>query len=50
VAPALISELLGRIVEITGVASLTANVPLVNNNARLGARVAQEYAALEPRR
>lgn len=38
--------LLGRIVEITGGASLTANIALVNNNARLGALVAQEYAAL----
>ena len=38
--------LLGRIVEITGGASLTANIALVNNNARLGAQVAREYAAL----
>jgi pseudouridine-5'-phosphate glycosidase len=38
--------LLGRIVEITGGASLTANIALVNNNARLGAQVATEYAAL----
>lgn len=38
--------LLGRIVEITGGASLTANIALVNNNARLGARIAQEYAGL----
>ena len=38
--------LLGRIVEITRGASLTANIALVNNNARLGAQVAQEYAAL----
>ncbi len=38
--------LLGRIVEITGGASLTANIALVNNNARLGAKVAVEYAAL----
>ena len=29
--------LLGRIVEITGGASLTANIALVSNNARLGA-------------
>jgi pseudouridine-5'-phosphate glycosidase len=32
--------LLGRIVEITGGASLTANIALVRNNARLGAAVA----------
>jgi len=38
--------LLGRIVEITGGASLTANIALVRNNARLGAAVAKEYAAL----
>ena len=38
--------LLGRIVEITGGASLTANIALVKNNARLGAEVAREYAAL----
>jgi pseudouridylate synthase len=38
--------LLGRIVEITHGASLTANIALVNNNARLGAQVATEYAAL----
>jgi pseudouridine-5'-phosphate glycosidase len=38
--------LLGRIVEITQGASLTANIALVNNNARLGAQVAREYAAL----
>ncbi len=38
--------LLGRIVEITQGASLIANIALVNNNARLGAQVAQEYAAL----
>jgi pseudouridine-5'-phosphate glycosidase len=38
--------LLGRIVEITKGASLTANIALVNNNARLGAQVALEYAAL----
>ena len=37
--------LLGRIVEITGGASLTANIALVNNNARLGARIAAAYAA-----
>jgi Uncharacterized enzyme involved in pigment biosynthesis len=38
--------LLGRIVEITEGASLTANIALVNNNARLGTQVAREYAAL----
>ncbi len=38
--------LLGRIVEITQGASLTANIALVNNNARLGAQVACEFAAL----
>jgi pseudouridine-5'-phosphate glycosidase len=37
--------LLGRIVEITGGTSLTANIALVRNNARLGAAVAREYAA-----
>lgn len=37
--------LLGRIVEITGGASLTANIALVRNNARLGAAIAREYAA-----
>ncbi len=41
--------LLGRIVEITGGSSLTANIALVENNARLGARVATEYAALAGR-
>lgn len=38
--------LLGRIVELTDGASLEANVALVNNNARLGAQVAVEYARL----
>ena len=38
--------LLGRIVEITGGASLTANIALVRHNARLGAAIAGEYAAL----
>ena len=38
--------LLGRIVEITGGASLTANIALVNNNARLGAQVARAFADL----
>ncbi len=38
--------LLGRIVEITQGASLIANIALVNNNARLGAQVACEYATL----
>jgi pseudouridine-5'-phosphate glycosidase len=38
--------LLRRIVELTGGASLTANIALVNNNARLGAEVATAYATL----
>lgn len=38
--------LLGRIVELTDGASLTANIALVNNNARLGAQIAKEYVAL----
>jgi pseudouridine-5'-phosphate glycosidase len=38
--------LLGRIVELTDGASLTANIALVNNNARLGAEVAAAYAML----
>ena len=38
--------LLGRIVELTDGASLTANIALVNNNARLGAEVATAYAAI----
>lgn len=37
--------LLGRVVEITEGASLTANIALVENNARLGTQVAREYAA-----
>ena len=37
--------LLGRIVELTGGASLRTNIALVENNARLGARVAAAYAA-----
>jgi pseudouridylate synthase len=37
--------LLGRIVELTGGASLTANIALVRNNARLGAAIAREFAA-----
>ena len=37
--------LLGRIVEITGGASLTANIALVRHNARLGAAIAVAYAA-----
>jgi pseudouridine-5'-phosphate glycosidase len=36
--------LLGRIVEITGGASLTANIALVRANARLGAAIARAYA------
>ena len=39
--------LLGRIVEITGGSSLTANIALVRNNARLGAQIATEYTALK---
>ncbi|WP_328766508.1 pseudouridine-5'-phosphate glycosidase [Streptomyces sp. NBC_00286] len=38
--------LLGRIVELTNGESLRTNIALVKNNARLGARVATEYAAL----
>jgi pseudouridylate synthase len=38
--------LLGRVVELTGGASLAANIALVNNNARLGAEVAAAYAIL----
>lgn len=38
--------LLGRIVEITGGASLTANIALVRHNARLGAAIAREFAAV----
>jgi pseudouridylate synthase len=38
--------LLARIVEMTGGASLAANIALVKNNARVGAQVAAEYAAL----
>lgn len=37
--------LLGRIVEITGGASLTANIALVKHNARFGAALAVAYAA-----
>ncbi len=40
--------LLGRIVEITDGASLTANIALVRANARLGAAIATEYAATSP--
>lgn len=36
--------LLGRIVELSGGESLRANIALVKNNARLGARIAVEYA------
>lgn len=36
--------LLRRIVELTGGASLAANIALVRNNARFGAQVAKEYA------
>jgi pseudouridine-5'-phosphate glycosidase len=38
--------LLGRIVEITEGTSLIANIALVEHNARLGAAIAREYAAL----
>lgn len=38
--------LLRRIMELTDGASLTANIALVNNNARLGAEVAAAYATL----
>lgn len=38
--------LLGRIVELSGGASLTANIALVKNNARLGAEIAKAYTAL----
>lgn len=41
--------LLGRIVEITEGASLTANIALVRHNARLGAAIAGEYAGAGPR-
>lgn len=41
--------LLGRIVELTGGASLETNIALVRNNARLGAAIAVEYAALSAR-
>jgi pseudouridine-5'-phosphate glycosidase len=37
--------LLGRIVEITGGASLTANIALVRNNAHLGAEIATAFAS-----
>ncbi len=40
--------LLGRIVELTDGASLTANIALVRSNARLGAAIAQEYAGTTP--
>jgi pseudouridine-5'-phosphate glycosidase len=36
--------LLGRIVEITGGASLTANIALVRNNAHLGAEIAAAFS------
>ena len=38
--------LLGRIVEITGGESLTANIALVKNNAHLGAEIAKEFSDL----
>ncbi len=37
--------LLGRVVELTGGASLTANIALVKNNALLGAQLAKAYVA-----
>ena len=40
--------LLGRIVEITGGASLRANIALVKSNARLGAEIAAAFARLTP--
>lgn len=38
--------LLGRVVELTGGASLTANIALVKNNALLGANLAKAYSAV----
>lgn len=38
--------LLGRIVELSGGASLETNIALVRNNAHLGAAIAVEYAAI----
>ncbi|MFL6105843.1 MAG: pseudouridine-5'-phosphate glycosidase, partial [Marmoricola sp.] len=38
--------LLGRIVEITGGDSLTANIALVKNNAHLGAEIAAAFSVL----
>jgi pseudouridine-5'-phosphate glycosidase len=38
--------LLGRIVELTGGRSLTANIALVRENARVGAAIATSYADL----
>ena len=38
--------LLGRIVEISDGASLTANIALVEHNAHLGAAIAREHVAL----
>jgi len=38
--------LLGRIVELTEGRSLTANIALVRENARVGAEIAVRYAAL----
>lgn len=40
--------LLGRIVELSGGASLVANIALVKNNARLGASIAKAYSARRP--
>jgi pseudouridine-5'-phosphate glycosidase len=38
--------LLGRIVELSGGASLETNIALVRDNARLGAAIALAYSAL----
>jgi pseudouridine-5'-phosphate glycosidase len=45
---ALTPYLLGRIVELTGGRSLTANIALVENNARLAGRIAVALASLGP--
>ena len=39
--------LLARIAEVTGGKSLDTNIALVLNNAKLGAQIAVEYAALK---
>ncbi|MBF0843967.1 pseudouridine-5'-phosphate glycosidase, partial [Streptococcus danieliae] len=38
--------LLGKIVELTGGESLKANIQLVYNNAKVGARIAKAYSEL----